>query len=274
MPYIRTNVAKPLGKSPGAAAPKEPNVTIVAVDDIQTWPARDANGVNHVGNFVLNTGAKMIQLYMTPSKIKASFESDGDEDSISFKQKFEGQHPGNELEISEFVQNWTGVNVIVIYGSCSDSFRKVIGTKCAPVQLKPSLKDDNDSREHMLMFEQFAKSGFVPGHYTGSLSFSSPFVVVSSTAVALSPANGYVYQLPSLATTASIAVATSTLNHGEIVTLIGGGGVAPATLASGVVDKSALLINGTTWVGLAGATINLKVFKAGAVTLFEEISRT
>ena len=126
----------------------------------------------------------------------------------------------------------------------------------------------------MLVFEQFAKTGYLPGHYTGALPVADPFAVVSSTAVALSPANGYVYQLPSLAVTASIAVATTTLAHGDIVTLIGGGGVAPGTLATGVADKSALLVNGTTWVGLAGATINLKVFKAGAVTLFEEISRT
>jgi hypothetical protein len=274
MTYIKANVAKPAGKSAGAAAPKDPNVTIVAVDDIQTWPARDENGVNHTGNFVMNTGAKMIQLYMTPSKIKAGFESDGEEDTITFKQKFEGEHPGNELAIAEFVQNWTGVNCIIIYGSCSDSFKKVIGTKCAPVQLKPSLKDDNDSRMHILVFEQFAKSGYVPGHYTGSLSFGSPFNVVSTDAVALSPANGYVYQLPSLAVTDSVVIATSTLEHGDLVTLIGGGGVAPATLASGVTDKSALLTSGSTWTGLAGATINLKVFKAGAVTLFIEQSRT
>lgn len=272
--YLRKDVVKPTGKSPGAAAPKEPNVTIVAVDDIAVWPARDGNGVNHVGNFVMKANAKMIQLYMTPSKIKAGFESDGDEDAISFKQKFEGESPGNELELAEFVQNWTGVNAIIIYGSCSDTFRKVIGTKCAPVQLKPSLVDDNDSRKHMLVFEQMAKSGFVPGHYTGTLSFGAPFTVVSSTALALSPANGYQYQLPSLAVTASIAIATTTLAHGDIVTLIGGGGVDPATLATGVADKSALLVDGTTWVGLAGATINLKVFKSGAVTLFEEISRT
>lgn len=166
MAYVKKSIVKPLGGSPGAAAPKEPNVTIVAVDDIQTWPSRDDKNVNMVGNFVMKTGAKMYQVYMTPSKIKAGFESDGDEDSVTFKQKFEGEHPGNSLDIAEFVQNWTGTNCIVIYGSCQDSFKKVIGTKCAPVQLKPSLKDDNDSRTHMLVFEQFAKSGWVPGHYT------------------------------------------------------------------------------------------------------------
>jgi hypothetical protein len=41
---------------------------------------------------------------------------DGDEDSISLKHKFEGEHPGNELEIAEFIQNWTGEPCIVIHG--------------------------------------------------------------------------------------------------------------------------------------------------------------
>jgi hypothetical protein len=40
---------------------------------------------------------------------------DGDEDSISLKHKFEAS--GNELEIAEFIQNWTGEPCIVIHGS-------------------------------------------------------------------------------------------------------------------------------------------------------------
>lgn len=272
--YLPTNVAKPAGKSAGAAAPKEPNVTIIATKDIAVWPARDDKGVQHTGNFILNAGAKAITVYMTSSKIKAPYESDGDEDSISVKHKFEGEHPGNELEIAEFIQNWMGEPCIVIHGSCNDAFRKVAGTKCAPLQLKPSGQDDNDGRKHMLVFEQFAKTSSLPGHYTGAIPTQVPFVVVSASAMVLNPANGYVYQLPSLAASASIAVATTSLAHGDIVTLMGGGGVAPATLVTGVADKSSLLVGGITWVALAGATINLKVFKAGAVTLFEEISRT
>jgi hypothetical protein len=275
MAYLRINVAKAnLGKSPGAAAPKEPNVTIVALDDILVWPMRDDKNVAHTGSFVLNPNAKMIQVYMTPSKTKAGYTPEGSEDDITFKHMFEGEHPGNELEINEFVQNFTGVNCIVIYGSCADSYRKVLGTKCAPLQLKAELKDDNDSRVHMLKFDQAAKSALVPGHYTGALNLGAPFTVASSTAVPLSTANGNQYQLPSLAVTASIAFSTVGLPHGSIVTLIGGGGAAPATLATGVTDKSALLVSGATWVGLAGAVINLKVFNAGSITLLEEISRS
>lgn len=258
----------------GAAAPKNPNVLIIAVKDIATWPARNSKKVLMEGAFTLKPNPKIAEVYMTSSKTKAPYESDGDEDAISLKHKFEGEHPGNELEINEFIADWLGEPCIIIHGSCQDAFRKVVGTACAPVQLKPAGQDDNDGRKHMLVFEQFAKVEWLPGHFTGPLPSVDPFNVVSSAAIALNPANGYVYQLPSLATTAAIAVATTTLNHGDIVTLIGGGGVAPATLATGVTDKSALLVSGTTWVGLAGATINLKVFKAGAITLFEEISRT
>jgi hypothetical protein len=67
----------------------------------------------------LNPGPKQLE-FMTSSKIKAPYESDGDEDSISLKHKFEGEHPGNELEIAEFIQNWTGEPCIVIHGSCED----------------------------------------------------------------------------------------------------------------------------------------------------------
>ncbi|WP_278035891.1 hypothetical protein [Flavobacterium nitratireducens] len=271
MTYIRHNVVKPLGKSPGAAAPKDPNVTIVAVDDILTFPVTDGKGVNYVGNFVMKAGARMYTVYMTPSKIKAGYESDGDEDSITFKQRFEGEHPGHELEIAEFVQNWTGVNVIIIYGSCSDNFRKVIGTKCAPVQLKPSLTDDNDSRKHMLVFEQFAKSGYVIGHYTGALVFADPFAVVSASAIAVNSTNGYIYQLP--AEVAAIEFSEITLNHGDVITLIGGGGDTPATLSPGVENKDAILKGFSVWIALEGATLTLEVFKAGSLTFLIEKSR-
>lgn len=271
MAYTRKSIVKTSG---GAAAPKNPNVTIVACDDIQTFPQRDGGKVNMLGNFVMKPGARMHQVYMTASKIKAPYETDGDEDAQSIKQSFEGEHPGNDLEISEFVQNWIGVNVIIIHGSCSDGFKKVMGTCCAPLQLKASLQDDNDGRKHILKFEQYAKSGYVPGHYTGTLALGSPFAVPTVTAVAVNSANGNIYQLPALETTAAIAFSEIGLAHGDVITLVGGGGGNPATLANGVTDKKALLINGTTWVGLLNSTINLKVFNNGGITILEEISRT
>jgi hypothetical protein len=179
--YIKISVTKPIiGKSAGSPAPKEPNVTVVAVEDILTFPNTDSKGVNMVGSFIMKPGAKMITVYMTPSKSKASYEPQGEEDAESYKHKFEGEHPGNSLEIAEFIQNWTGVPAIVIYGSCADNFRKVVGTKCAPVRLKATGQDDNDVRKNILVFEQFANTGYLPGHYTGELIYDNDVVSIDT----------------------------------------------------------------------------------------------
>lgn len=267
-------INKVIKTASGAAAPKDPNVTIIATKDILVWPARNSKKVLMIGNFVLKPNPKIAEVYMTSSKTKAPYESDGDEDAVSLKQKFEGEHPGDELEINEFIADWLGEPCIIIHGSCQDAFRKVVGTKCAPVQLKPAGQNDNDARKHMLVFEQFAKTEWLPGHFTGALPVSDPFAVVSSTAVPVNSTNGNVYQLPSLAVTAAIAFSEISLANGSVITLIGGGGVAPATLATGVTDKKAILKDGTTWEGLAGATINLEVFINGALTFLIEKSRS
>lgn len=268
--YIALNVPK---SSSGAAAPKDPNVTFIATKDILVWPQRDSKKVLMVGSFTLKPNPKMASVYLTSSKTKAAYESDGDEDAVSIKSKFEGEHPGDQLAINEFIANWLGEPCIIIHGSCQDEFRKVVGTKCAPVQLKPSGQDDNDARKHMLVFEQFAKTEWLPGHYLGELPTITPYAVPLVTAIAVNSTNGAQYKLPSLAVTATITFSELSLNHGDIITLIGGGGAGPATLATGVTDKKAILKDGTNWVALENAVINLQVFNNGAITYLVELSR-
>lgn len=271
--YIKKSVKKPVGISAGSAAAKEPNVTVIDVDDILLFPPCDENGVRMLGSFGLKPGAKMYQFYSTQSKISAPYESDGDEDSINIAQSFDAQHPGNELEIKEFIQNWLGKNVVIIHGSCQDPWREVMGTPCAPLQLSPSKQDNNDGRFHMLKFKSFAKTALLPKHYEGALLFDAPFNVVLTTAVGVNTANGSFYKLPSLATTALIGFSEISLAHGKLIQLIGGGGADPATLVTGVADKKAILKNGATWTGLENAFINLRVFTAGAMTFLIEESR-
>lgn len=272
--YAGVSFPKPQVSSPGAAAAKEPNTTIIAVDDVLAWPVRDSKGVKELGSYVLKPNARMYSFYSTPSKFKASTESDGDEDAISIKQKIEAEAPGDSLELNEFLHAWTGVNCIIIFGSCSDQFRKSYGTKCAPLQLKPSTQDDNDARKATLVFEQMAKSKFRPGHYTGAVSYA-PAYAAAGVAFAINAANGNYYQLPALTVTAAIAPTAVDLEHGQIVTLIGGGGVAPATLTQGTAGAAeVLLTNGSTWQGLANAVINLQVFIAGDESVYLiEVSR-
>nr|WP_317631388.1 hypothetical protein [uncultured Flavobacterium sp.] len=271
MTYVKTSVRKAQGSSPGAAAPKEPNIAIYDVDDILVHPMRDSKNVLITNNIICKPGTYPIEFYMTPSKTKTSYEPEGDEDAVSFKQKVEGEHPGNDLEIAEFIQNWTGRNCIIVIGSCTDKFRKVYGTKCAPMQLKASLQDDNDARKHVITFEQSAKAGYVPGHYTGVVIFRQPNTIANVAAVNFTEALGAILKVPALAETDELTVVGNEFVHGTMITLIGQGGAAPATITSGT-DNYAFILQ-SDWVALEGANLNVEVFVSGNNTYFIEKSR-
>ncbi|MBY0487482.1 MAG: hypothetical protein K2P85_09900 [Flavobacteriaceae bacterium] len=271
---MKVNLNKQQGNSsPGAAAPKNEIVIIEVLEDF-VFPATDETGIEIIGNFILPEDDKMVKLYSTKSKTEASMETEGEEDSLSFKSMFKAQHPGNRAEVKKFVQFWTGKSVIVLHKACGDDYYEVMGTPCSPLQLKSTKKDDNDGRFWSFSFEPFAKSGFVPKEYRGALVFAEPTQVDDVTAINLTPANGSYYKLPSLAVTDVMEFASITLDHGKVVSLIGSGGVAPATLASAVSGlATVVLANGTGWTAINKAVIHLKVFKAGATTYLFELSR-
>lgn len=272
MTYLRKDFARPAGVSPGAPAPKEPNVRIVAVEDILQWPARDAAGIRMLGSFVMKQNAKMYTFYQTSLKAKGSYETEGEDDNFRIKQKFETEIPGASLEAKEFVANWMGVDAIVIYGSCADDFRTVTGTKCAPVKLKISGQDDNEARKKMLVFEQSIATTWFPGHYTGDLTLAAPYAA-PALALQLNEANGTQYKLiPSAVAATFVTVAGVALPHRTIVTLIGSGGANAAKLTS--VSDGALKVSlkdNSDWVALDGSVIYLEVFSqgGGSYTLFE-----
>lgn len=273
MSYIKVNLAAPSGISEGSGSGKD-QVVIILADDVAVYPPRDGNGVKMVGNFVPKANAKMVTLYTTKSKGEAPVDSDGDEDSISIKQMFNCQHPGNRLEVKEFVQNFLGKNVYVLHKSCQDNFFEVMGTPCAPLQLKPKKTDTNDARFWSLNFEAYAKSAFVPGHYEGELVLDAPFVVTAANEVPFLDENGSQYKLPATTTTTAIGADGIDMAHGKYVTLIGSGGTTPATASQGVAgDVTFVLKSGTAWTALEGAVLQLQVFKAGATTYLFELSR-
>lgn len=274
MGYIPINVVKPSGPNPGSGAPKSRLVLILA-DDTLSYPSRDDKGVATVGNLVPRVGGKMITVYITKSKTNTPIETDGDEDAQSFKQKVEVQVPGNSLELKEFVQNWLGKDCYAILDNCQDDYKELFGTPCAPLQLKATRKDDNDGRNYTLMFEQFAKSAYLPGHYTGDLAFADPTAVSDNTAAALTKANGTQFKLASTSSATAVGVANINHDHGTILTLIGSGGTTATTLSNGTVGTNieVLLKDGTQWSALNNAVINLRVFKAGTKTYLMELSR-
>jgi len=152
--------------------------------------------------------------------------------------------------------------------------RKVVGLPCNPLYLIPEFKDDKDGVMHTLVFKQRRRDRHVSKFYEGELSFVENYVAPDAEALALAPANGYVVELPVSDAATAIAVATNTIVHKKVVTLVGNGGTTPATLTAGVSGPvTVILDNGTVWEATKGAFINLEVFDGGATTYLKEISR-
>ncbi len=275
MTNFRKSVAKPaLGA--GAAKPKKGDVRLIYADDILSFPEVDATGVQLVGNIVLKQGAKVHKLYLTPTSQKASHTIEGDEDAENIKKKVEASHPGDEVEIAEFVQGTLGEGVIILLPrDCGANSHKVIGLPCNPLKMKGDFMDDKDGVKHNFVFEQLLGDRDVAKYYSGAVTFAENFQVVSATALAVNADNGYVYQLPATAVETAIGIATMTLPHGSIISLVGSGGAEPAVLSGGALTTTtALLKDDTDWVAYEGAVINLQVFDAGATTYLVEVSRS
>lgn len=275
--YILKSVPQPQNTSAGAPTPKENNVTIFDANDVLAWPTPDAGGVNLQGNFVMRPGASMHKLYMTPSKQAASFESDGDEDAVGITQKFEGSFPGDSVAIREFVKGNLGRNLVIVYGSCRDTNKTVCGTKCSPMKLKPSFTSNGDGTMHNLVFEQYMKTDQVPYNYTGSLEFAAPYA--AEAVLNLLKANGTSYQLPAVdVADTAIDIASLDLDHGTVVSIIGGGGTNPAVLsggpAIGMPAVTVVLKDNIDWTALQNATISLEVFTADGTTYLVEKARS
>ena len=257
----------------GAAAANKPNVTFVRLKDILSFPVRDGNGVKMLGDFVMKSGSVMFTVYFTPSKQVKNYSTEGDEDMETVKQKYEGWSPGDELDLNEFVQNNLGVDYVIIANNCTDGYKRVYGTPCAPVKLKADQSDDSSGRGVKLVFEQIVGSKYVPAFYNGTEVFAAP--TATDESVDATVANGAQFQLAAFAVTASIAFATTDLTNGAFVTLIGGGGVGPATFANGATTAGTVVLkDGTTWTALENATITFEVVDDGATIFFIERART
>ena len=267
MSYVKINVPKPTKQAPGAPESRDPDIVVVDIVDILSSPARDSKGVKMEGTYVFKPGTYAIKLYGTPSSIKPTKTSDGDEDAIGFTQGLEIAHPGDELEINEFIQNFTGKSVIAFVktGACEggNAYYKVIGSKCTPLTLKVEGQNDNDATKNLLKFEAFKKSNNVPGFYYGTLTFASVLATIAEDAATVdtTPGSGE-YQLTD-GSAAPIAITDLTNgSNGDVITLLGSGGTYPSTIAAAAAKFE--MVEGADWTALAGATITFKGFKNGS----------
>ena len=264
MGYVNISVKKPSKAGAGAPEGKDTAIIFIDAEDVLQFPERDSKGVLMVGNFVMKPGKYAIAIYGTSSSIKPSKSSDGEEDAVGFMHGLELSHPGDELEINEFIQNWTNRKIITLIGSCSGVRKKAYGTKCAPLVLKYEGQDDADALKNTLKLEGSRKTNVVPGFYDGTVTYAAVLgvQVVDATVVDVAAGSGE-YQLSDSNTVATELTSLSNAVDGQIVTLLGGGGANPTSITDG---GDFVLKDGAAWSGIDGAIITFKVFKDGAAS--------
>jgi len=265
--YVKLNVAKPAKAAPGAPESRDPNIVIVETSDILSSPSRDGNGVRLEGVYVFNPGAYAIKIYATPSTIKVIKSSDGEEDNIAITQGLEFAHPGDELEINEFMQNFTGKSVMAFVktGACEggNAYYKVIGSKCTPLSLKFEGQNDNDGTKNTMKLEAYKKTNNVPGFFYGTLTFDAVLTTVAQDAAVVDTTSGSgEYQLTDGSAAAIAITDLENGSNGDVITLLGSGGAFPSTITQS--EAKFELAEGASWSGITGATITFKGFKNGA----------
>lgn len=272
---MRKSAPLPTGASPAAPIGKKPNVHIVAVADIKAYPERDAGKIKELGNYVLETAAKHSSFYMTPSELKLSFASEGNENAVGILQKIEGLHPGNNITSREFAAEWLGIPCIVFVGLCDGTNNHdVYGTECSPLTFKPSQELNNDSTNFTFMFEQFARTRALPGLYSGTLALAAANRPAAFD-LDLLPANEtQQYDLPvSNTALTAIDINSDELDQDTVISLVGGGGSNPATLSTGAATDATVIVK-STWVALSDAVIHLKKIDDGTTSYYYELSRS
>ena len=269
----------------GAGAPKFNNdrlVWLIPAALVDVFPDTDDKGVRLQGNIVLQNNAFAIPMYATGSTKDYAADVQGEDDAENFKLTFKANHPGDEIEATEFSVNYLGEGFVIVFDKCkSNGTRKVLGSDCHPLKLKPGFKGNKDKTGFEFSFEQSTGSRSMHFEYAGSLITEESLAPSqASTAIQFLEGNVNLVKI-NVGTAASVAAITTVgKNTGDIVTLIGQDTdtAKAATLSSANIATATgvvvLLKDGVAWKSLSGSTISFRVFKTNTHTFLEETYRT
>lgn len=268
-PYVLVNVTK----QSGSPTNKKDKVVLYKLDDlVQSSLARDDKGVYIPQNIQCLPGKYGIEVYGTIDKTAPGYSAEGETDTRGLKHTLAFEHPGDSLEINEYITNGLNDNWIAVTQECGSNMKKVVGTPCHPLQMVPTGQDNAEAKKHMLNFEGVGRTQFTPGKYDGTLPLDSPKATIPDDDTSPSVAQGEgQYQLSE--NTAATGITTlDDAQDGLSYTLLGTGGANASTIAAG---NDFELKDGVTWTASQGAQITFKAFKNGANSfVFVELSRS
>ena len=269
----------------GAGAPKFNNdklVWLIPAALVDVFPDTDDKGVRLQGNIVLQNNAFAIPMYATGSTKDYAADVQGEDDAENFKLTFKANHPGDEVQATEFAVNYLGEGFIIVFDKCkSNGTRKLLGSDCHPLKLKPGFKGNKDKTGFEFSFEQSTGSRSMHFEYAGSvITEESLAPSQASTALKFLEENVNLVKI-NVGTTSSVAAITTVgKNTGDIVTLLGQDSDATkaATLSSANIATATgvvvLLKDGVAWKSLADSTISFMVLKTNTHTFLIETYRT
>lgn len=258
MRYIKANISKP-GGMPGKGINPKDAAVIYDVDDILSFPARDAAGVVIEEDIVMKPGRYAVAVYFTPGTAQIQSNSEGDPDAQGFRPQVLFSHPGSNKEIREFKHNWLGKNCIVVLRYCDGRPADLIGSPCNPTQLAVEYTGSNEANASQLTFAQISKGDDV-AIYMGTDTLETPVAVVAAEATTVPYTADGQYQLSGGAAEIN---QVSGGKDGDTITLMGTTGTAPTVVTGGNI----LLRKGVAFTADEGSQLTLRAFADGAASL-------
>ena len=168
--YVKANVAKPEGMPGRGITPKD-QIFVIDVDDIDTFPVRDAAGVVIAEDIVMKENKVAVGVYLTPGSATLQSNSEGDPDAEGFRPSVKFSHPGNKQEVREFKANWLGKNCVVVIRYCNGDNSDIIGSPCNPAKMAVEYTGNNEANANSFTFQQVSKGDDI-GIYKGALTTS------------------------------------------------------------------------------------------------------
>lgn len=172
MSYIKVSVPKP-GANAGTGLIPKSAISFIDVDDIDTFPARDTQGVVIATAITLKTNAYAVTVYATPDSIELASPSEGDTDNEGFVPTLKFKHPGNKQEIREFKTGMLGRHLVAIVDYCNGAPKDLIGSPCNPVKMQVSYTGNKDGNGNEFTFTQLVKGDDI-AIYEGAMPTTTP----------------------------------------------------------------------------------------------------
>lgn len=160
--------------NPGAPVAKSPNVVLIPVDYIDTFPVVPEDSALVTEAIKLLADKKAFSVYCTPDTIKVGEKTEGDNDRRGFVNDFEGSHPGSEPEFRSFKKNAINDDFVILVKS--ENGWQLLGSDVNPMKLNTEGQDDKDANQTTLKFALSMRGRQPVLDYTGEIPALAPVV--------------------------------------------------------------------------------------------------